>query len=117
MAITSNTKSHLEFRQQLENSLPHFEHILPGQAPIKDFVHHNTLHGFQHLTFPEALKSAREINGAYGYEPDSKYREYFTAGRINTEELTQARNKTEDLNAQQLIVDTAHIKIKKIDIY
>ena len=92
MVTTTNHQSHAEFRQQLATTVEHLAHILPGQAPIKDFVHHNTLHGFQHLTFPEALKAAREINGAYGYETDKKYREYFAAGRITINELTQVLN-------------------------
>ncbi|MCW8909044.1 MAG: DUF2309 domain-containing protein [Gammaproteobacteria bacterium] len=117
MAITPNTQSHEEFRQQLEHAIDHLEHILPAQAPIKDFVHHNTLHGFQHLTFPEALKSAREINGSYGYESEKKYREYFANERITIEDLTQALNDNESLEAQKLIAEINQRKINNIDIY
>ncbi|MBV2090586.1 MAG: DUF2309 family protein, partial [Candidatus Thiodiazotropha sp. (ex Ctena orbiculata)] len=45
-------------RERLAEAIQHFEHTLPAQAPIKDFVHHNTLHGFEHMTFPEAVAKA-----------------------------------------------------------
>jgi hypothetical protein len=67
--------------------LEHLEHILPSQAPLRDFVHHNTLHGLQHLSFPQALKTAHEITGAYGYWSMETFREQFRRGRINDTDL------------------------------
>jgi uncharacterized protein YbcC (UPF0753/DUF2309 family) len=40
------------------------KHYLPAQSPLKDFVHHNTLHAFQNLEFHEALNRA---SGIFGY--------------------------------------------------
>ncbi|MEZ5447873.1 MAG: DUF2309 domain-containing protein [Thiolinea sp.] len=71
----------------LQQLLAHLEHVLPSQAPLKDFVHHNTLHGFQHLPFPEALQQAQQLNGAYGYLPAKVFREHYRSGRINQDDL------------------------------
>jgi len=46
-----------------EVCLKKLKHFLPAQAPLKDFVHHNTLHAFQNLDFYEALRKSAVIFG------------------------------------------------------
>jgi uncharacterized protein YbcC (UPF0753/DUF2309 family) len=55
---------------------------LPHQAPLKDFVHHNTLHAFQDLEFDEALTKAKHIFGYKTYLSLSEYRNLYEEGKI-----------------------------------
>jgi uncharacterized protein YbcC (UPF0753/DUF2309 family) len=63
------------------------KHYLPSQTPIKDFIHHNTLHAFQHLPFYDAIFKAGKI---FGYQVTlqlSEFRELYQTGRIKNEVL------------------------------
>jgi uncharacterized protein len=63
----------------------HLKHFLPAQAPLMDFVHHNTLHAFQHLPFHEALETAHVKLGYQVYFPLDKFRALHADGRISDE--------------------------------
>ncbi len=57
--------------------LHHLKHFLPAQAPLMDFVHHNTLHAFQHLPFHEALHTANEQLGYQVYLSWEEFRNLY----------------------------------------
>jgi uncharacterized protein len=63
--------------------LHELKHYLPAQAPLKDFIHHNTLHAFQHLKFGEATLQANERLGYKTMLTLDEYRQLYKKGRIN----------------------------------
>lgn len=94
-----------DIRAQIRECVHHLEHLLPGQAPIRDFVHHNTLHGFQHLPFREALAEARQVTGNRGYLPPERFRAYLAEGRIGREDLMEAIDAESDLAPQDILLE------------
>ncbi|MEY3053386.1 MAG: hypothetical protein RLY31_3171 [Bacteroidota bacterium] len=65
-----------------EHVLHELHHYLPSQTPIKDFIHHNTLHAFQDRKFYDAIFLASKI---FGYQVTlelSDYRGLYRKGRI-----------------------------------
>src|SRR5690606_16002851 len=63
------------------------KHYLPSQTPIKDFIHHNTLHAFQHMKFYDAIFNASSV---FGYQVTlglEDYRKLYSTGRIRKETL------------------------------
>jgi uncharacterized protein YbcC (UPF0753/DUF2309 family) len=58
------------------------KHYLPSQTPLKDFIHHNSLHAFQNLKFYEAIFKASKI---FGYQVTlqlTEFRQLYKDGRI-----------------------------------
>jgi len=105
LSAASHETDSVDIRSRLHHVIEHFEHVLPGQAPIKDFVHHNTLHGFQHLEFTEALAEAERINGARGYLPDDRFREFYAEGRITLEDLRAVIDETPALEPDEVLLE------------
>lgn len=58
--------------------------------PMKMFIHHNPLHGFEQYHFEKAIKEAERFLGGRGYLPNEDYRDYFKQGRITDEGLNKA---------------------------
>lgn len=74
---------------QLSKILKELKHYLPEQAPLKDFIHHNTLHSFQEYPFFEGTQRANEI---FGYRVSlslDEYRELFKQHKIQEDAINQ----------------------------
>ena len=67
----------------MKDIISHIKHYLPAQSPLKDFVHHNTLHAFQHKNFHEGLFEAANTFGYQLYLTLKEYRAAYQAGKIN----------------------------------
>lgn len=80
----------LPLGERLAGWVAHLAHVLPAQAPIRDFVHHNTLHGFQHLPFAEAVAAAHRLTGARAYWPESRFHAALAEGRVDAGDLAAA---------------------------
>ena len=57
----------------LHHTLHELKHYLPAQAPLKDFVHHNTLHAYQDKNFHLGTREAAEV---FGYKVSLNFEEY-----------------------------------------
>lgn len=62
-------------------------HLLPAQAPIRRFVHHNTLHHFQTLPFEEAVVQAARTFGCEAFPTETFFARERSRGRILDRDL------------------------------
>lgn len=102
----SRMQGERDLRERLRAAIDHLDHILPGQAPLKDFVHHNTLHGYEADTFPDALAKSRQRSGNRGYLPENEFRALYAKGRITREDLIPILDADPDLDASGIAVTT-----------
>lgn len=72
-----------------EHALHELKHYLPSQQALKDFIHHNSLHAFQHMRFYDAIFKAAGIFGFQVHLLLSEYRALYRSGRIREDILAQ----------------------------
>jgi len=75
------------------HTIRELKHQLPAQAPLKDFIHHNTLHAFQHEPFMDGIRHASQRFGYNVYLRLEDYRNEFSKGRIRTDVLEKLVNR------------------------
>jgi hypothetical protein len=61
--------------------------ILPDQGPIGVFVHHNTLHAFQHQPFFDGIEAGAALLGARPYLPLAAFRAAWRTGRVADDDV------------------------------
>jgi len=77
-----------------QHLLHNLKHYLPAQAPLKDFVHHNTLHEFQDHKFHDGLAMASKIFGYKVYLSLNEYWDLFAQGIIREDILRDSIERT-----------------------
>lgn len=118
IAIKQTSQS-VRHDQQLKH--PHFDeahvihelkHYLPSQQALKDFIHHNSLHAFQHMKFYDAIFKASKIFGFQVHLQLTEYRELYQTGRIRKDilEMVIANKKGKEAVAewQQKLIGKDH---------
>jgi uncharacterized protein len=98
MKTTLNQDGIDAFTREIGNAFVHFQfdekkvlhelkHFLPSQQALKDFIHHNSLHAFQHMKFYDAIFKASKIFGFQVHLQLPEYREMYKTGRIREDVL------------------------------
>jgi hypothetical protein len=101
---------------RVQACLDELAHVLPAQAPLRDFVHHNTLHAYQHLPFATALTEASRLGGARPWLAPQRCRELFQAGRITTADLDAALRQLPALRADDALLDGDDFELRRGDV-
>jgi uncharacterized protein YbcC (UPF0753/DUF2309 family) len=77
-------------RRSTDEMLARIARYLPAQGPIKDFIHHNTLHAFEGMRFFDGVRAAARLHGAASTMPGAFYWEAHRSGRISGSALRRA---------------------------
>ncbi len=73
----------------LHRAMKEVEKYLPEQAPLHAFVHHNTLHALEGLTFEDALEASADKLGAAAYPSNELFSQAFKDGYISRAALLE----------------------------
>ena len=87
MVFHNDAETVLNKAFNIDVSIAHIAHWLPAQGPLKDFIHHNTLHAVQNHPFHEGVAIAAKIFGARSYLALSYYQNLYEEGRIKQHAL------------------------------
>ncbi|MBE7494016.1 MAG: DUF2309 domain-containing protein [Verrucomicrobiaceae bacterium] len=85
-----------ERHERLRHVLDHAAHYLPTQGPIGVFVHHNTLHAFQHQGFENSVIEAAQLFEAEPFLSEEEYQKAREQGRILDEDIDDVLNREPD---------------------
>ncbi len=99
-------------RTQLRELVQSSSEIIAYYWPMLNFVHHNPLHGLEHLHFEEAVRRGHQLLGGKGYLSCELFRDYARSGRILPYHISAAlksleRDKQVTLGKREV----AHIEV------
>jgi uncharacterized protein YbcC (UPF0753/DUF2309 family) len=97
----------------LEAVIHHLKHYLPSQTPLKDFIHHNSLHAFQEMPFYEAIFTSSAIFGHQATFSITEYRNLYAAGRIRPEILEKVTIDRKGARDAKIWLDKALYEVQE----
>ena len=62
---------------------------VPYFWPMRAFIHHNPLHGLEHMPFDRAVEKGAELFHGQAYLPRSAYQRYLRQGKVDRQRLAQ----------------------------
>src|SRR5215212_8758260 len=80
-------------------------HYLPEQAALKDFIHQNTLHAFQHMPFYDGLRHASQILGYKVSFSVNEFRDLYRTGKISPDVLRRVIEERKGADAVEQWLD------------
>ena len=93
-------KAHTHFNES--HALHELKHFLPSQQALKDFIHHNSLHAFQHMKFYDAIIKASKIFGFQVSLQLPEFRQLYSNGRIRKDILEKViADKKGEINVEE----------------
>jgi uncharacterized protein YbcC (UPF0753/DUF2309 family) len=84
--VTPSESQRIELRSLVNLSCEPISHFWP----MRTFIHHNPLHGLEHLTFEKAIKEGQRFLRGRGYLSNSENRKYFQQSRISEGSIDEA---------------------------
>ncbi len=94
--VTCHSPIPTDRRERLRHVLDHAAHYLPTQGPIGVFVHHNTLHAFQHQEFEPSVIKAASLFKAEPFLSEESYQNDRARGRILDDDIDDVLGRERD---------------------
>lgn len=89
-------RGHPNPQEHLRHLLHHVAHYLPAQGPIGVFIHHNTLHAFQHIPFEQAVVEASRLFQTEPFMTEAQYRAAIAEGRLREADINAILEREAD---------------------
>ncbi len=94
MSMSMTTALSPEEREQVRREVVEANEPIAPFWPMKTFIHHNPIHGLEHLPFDHAVREAKHLVGGHGYLLNEDYRQCYGEGRITEAGVRRAFERT-----------------------
>ncbi len=118
LRLSTSAPTEPEAHLGLEEMLDHAAHLLPKQSPLHMFVHHNTLHAFEHLHFEKAVVDAAARLGTQPYQSERAFAQCLESARIRASDIDAVLDRAGDNFdhcANELATITGHPAVQKVN--